>query len=197
VGPPGGSKYYHHRNPHFESSKSTSQTIAPEVLRNRLHGQGTGSEERVTFDHLRESIIADYELKGYRSLGDLANLRLKHVSRFLGGQRGSISPRPGFVSARMARRKQGAANETINRELSAIRRMFRLAIQDRILSQAPDFPMLEAGQPRESYVTQSEFDALSRHLPEHAQLIIRCVWNTARFKAQFSDEPSQSEICDR
>ncbi len=78
----------------------------------------------------------------------------------------------------MTRRKSGAANETINRELSVIRRMLSIARQDRTISHIPHFPMLEPGQPRESYLSPSEFLEILKHLPEHDRGIVRWVWNT-------------------
>ena len=41
------------------------------------------------------------------------------------------------------RQAEGAKNATINRELAALRRMFRLAAQDDRVQKIPHFPMLE------------------------------------------------------
>jgi integrase len=107
------------------------------------------------------------------------NVRLDlHVKPFFRGQRAVDITPPRLRQYAMMRHKQGAANGTINRELSAIRRMFRLAVQDRLLSQIPHFPMLGEEGIREVYITPGEFNAILGNLPAHARGIIRFVWNT-------------------
>jgi len=171
-------KYYRRGQPHFESSHSDSEAKARELLRKRMRSEATGSEERVTYEELEQGIVQDYELKGYRSLGDLVSVRLKHVRKFFRGQRAVDITTPRLRHYVIMRRKTGAANETINRELSVIRRMLNIGRQDRVVSHIPHFPMLEPGAPRESYVTPAEFHEIMKHLPEHARGIVQWVWNT-------------------
>jgi integrase len=171
-------KYYLRGRPHFESSHSDSEAKARELLRKRMRSHTTGSEERVSYEDLEQGIVQDYEVKGYRSLGDLMSVRLKHVRSFFKGQRAIDITTPRLRQYVVMRRKGGAANETINRELSVIRRMLSIARQDRTIWHIPHFPMLEPGQPRESYVTPSEFHEILKHLPGHDQGIVRWIWNT-------------------
>ncbi len=76
-------KYYRRGRPYFESSRSDSEAKARDLLRRRMRSDTTASEERVSFEDLEQGIVQDYELKGYRSLGDLVNVRLRHVRSFL------------------------------------------------------------------------------------------------------------------
>ena len=171
-------KYYRRGRPYFESSRSDSEAKARDLLRRRMRSDTTASEERVSFEDLEQGIVQDYELKGYRSLGDLVNVRLRHVRSFFKGQRALDITTPRLRQYVVTRHKGGAANETINRELSVIRRMLSIARQDHTISHLPYFPMLEPGQPRESYLTPSEFHEILKQLPEHDRGILRWVWNT-------------------
>jgi integrase len=171
-------KYYQHGRPHQESSRSESQAVALALLRKRLRGQGSASEERVTYEDLEAGILQDYTINQYRSLDLLTNVRLKHVRAFFKGQRAVDITTPRLRQYSMMRHKQGAAAATINRELSAVRRMFKIATQDRILGQVPHFPMLEENGAREVYLTAAEFDSIFKHLPSATRGIIRFVRST-------------------
>lgn len=171
-------KYYQHGRPHQESSKSESQATALTLLRKRLRGQGSASEERVTYDDLEAGILQDYAINEYRSLDLLTNVRLKHVRAFFKGQRAVDITTPRLRQYSMVRHKQSAAAATINRELSAVRRMFKIATQDRILGQVPHFPMLEENGAREVYLTPAEFESILKHLSAPTRGIVRFVWNT-------------------
>jgi integrase len=171
-------KWHLHGRPRYESSHSESKAKALELLRKRMRSRTSPSEERVSYEDLEQGILQDYEIKKYRSMGDLANVRLKHVRGFFRGQRAVDITTPRLRQYAMMRRKQGAADETINRELSVIRRMFRIATQDQVIGAIPYFPMLEPGAPREVYITQPEFDLIMSHLSQAFHGIVRFVWNT-------------------
>jgi integrase len=177
-------KYYKHGVAQFESvdkalkKKGSTEADAKALLRKRLRGHGSASEERVTYAELENAIIEDYELRQYRSLGDLQNVRLKHIRVFFRHYRALDITTPRLRQYAAQRRRQGAANETINRELSVIRRMFRLAIQDRTLSQTPHVPMVERGQPREVFLTPAEFSVIVPRLDAETARLVRWVWNT-------------------
>jgi integrase len=171
-------KYYRHGRPHQESSKFESEAVARTLLRKRLRGQGSASEERVTYEDLEAGILQDYAVNEYRSLSLLIDVRLKHLRGFFKSQRAVDITTPRLRQYALMRHEQGAAAGTINRELSALRRMFKIATQDQILGQAPHFPMLEESGVREVYLTPAEFESILKHLPAPVQGITRFVWNT-------------------
>lgn len=127
-------KYYDRGIPKFESVDKalgkigSTENDAKTLLRKRMRGMGT-SEAQVSYNDLENCIIQDYELRQYRSIDDLKNVRLKHIRKFFHSYRASDITTPRLRQYAMERRGEGAANESINRELSAIRRMFKLAIQ--------------------------------------------------------------------
>src|SRR5262249_1138567 len=68
-----------------------------------------------------------------------------------------------YVVARQAER---AANGTINRELAALKRMFRLADISGKVAQRPYVPMLREDNARKGFFEAAEFEAVLAGLPE-------------------------------
>jgi integrase len=63
------------------------------------------------------------------------------------------------------RRAAGFANGSVNRELAALKRMFRLAVQAGRLDRAPHIPMLQEAPPRAGFFEADRFEAVLGHLP--------------------------------
>jgi integrase len=63
----------------------------------------------------------------------------------------------------VARKAEGAANATVNRELSALRRMFNLARQSTPprVSSVPYVPRLREANPRSGFIEDADFDKLA------------------------------------
>jgi len=68
-----------------------------------------------------------------------------------------------YATDRMA---ECAAGSTINQELAAIRRAFRLALRSRELATMPHVPMLKLSNVRKGFFERAEFDAVLTHLPQ-------------------------------
>ena len=62
------------------------------------------------------------------------------------------------------RQEKGYANATINRELSALKRMFTLAIQAGKLLQRPHIPMLAEDNVRQGFFERAQFEAVRNRL---------------------------------
>jgi integrase len=65
------------------------------------------------------------------------------------------------------RQHEGAANASINREFSALKRMFRLAVESGKLRFTPHIPMLGENNARQGFVDHGVFLALREHLPTY------------------------------
>jgi site-specific recombinase XerD len=63
------------------------------------------------------------------------------------------------------RRLDGHGNGSINRELAALKWMFRLAVRDEILERALHIPMLPEAPPRAGFFEAEQFEAVLRQLP--------------------------------
>src|SRR6266850_4434700 len=84
-------KYYRGGKPYYESTKSTKESDARRLLRQRLgqiaEGRFIGLQpERVKFDDLGQDFVNDYRINGKRSL-DKAERSVRHLQHFFGGMR--------------------------------------------------------------------------------------------------------------
>ena len=70
------------------------------------------------------------------------------------------------------RQADGAANGTINRELSALKRMFTLTCQAGKLVVAPHIPMLQEDNVRRGFFEREQFEAVRRRLPSEVQPVV-------------------------
>ena len=80
-----------------------------------------------------------------------------------------------FVARRQA---AGASNGEINRELTALKRMFSLAIQACTLLAKPHIPLLREDNIRTGFFERDEIDAVLRHLPRRLALLVRFAYIT-------------------
>ena len=110
----------------------------------------------LTFDTLAQAYLEDYALQRYRTM-TTARARVEHLREFLGGWAVEAITADAARRYQLHRRKQGAEAATINRETSALSRMFQLAIRRGLLERMPLFPnRLEENPPREGFFEHDE-----------------------------------------
>lgn len=116
---------------------------------------------------LTAAYLQDYQLREFRTL-DTARPRAAHLARFFGPGRPASDINASLIRAyQLHRRREGAAAATVNRETSALSRMFRLAIQLGWLSTMPIFPArLSENGPRQGFFEHGEYQRVREHLPE-------------------------------
>jgi len=163
--------YSHRGHEYRESSGSDNEAQAKRLLKKRLGEIGRGRfigpvEEKVTFDAMAQDIKRDYETNGKRSLKSVI-LSTTHLKGFFGLDR-ALDITTDRIRAYISNRQgEGASNASINRELSALKRMFSLAIQAGKLSSRPYIPTLEENNARQGFLGHGEFLALRKNLPDH------------------------------
>jgi integrase len=121
---------------------------------------------KLTFDDLAQELIRDYETNGRRSIGK-AKKSIERLGEFFGGWR-ATNMSTADVRAYVDKRQQASfSNGSINRELAALKRAFRLAAKAKLLShdQIPDIPMLQEAPPRSGFFEADQFQMVLRHLP--------------------------------
>ena len=168
---------------HRESSETTNKTIAQRILRerigNREAGKLVGRPERVALavyetgadgkkkltGGLRALAERQYDLDGLRSKDRLLQL-WNHIEKFFGAEARAVDitslRMDDYVTARLA---QNAARQTVNNELSALRRGFRLAIEKGLLAVMPVFNLAKVQNARSGFFEDGEFAALLLELP--------------------------------
>lgn len=75
-----------------------------------------------------------------------------------------------------ARQEEGAAAATINRELAALRRAFRLARRAKRVAEVPEISLLSENNVRTGFFEPEQIEALLANLPEFLRPIIRTAY---------------------
>ncbi len=165
-------RYSHHGRDMRESSDSESETVARKVLKNRIQQTGRRgkfigpAEERLTFKDLTEMIEADYAVNERRSARRLSG-SLKNLRSYFALDR-VVDISSDRVQAYVRQRRDAkAANATINRELAALKRAFKIAVDAERLSRAPHIAMLEENNARQGFLEHADFLALRQALPPY------------------------------
>jgi integrase len=76
------------------------------------------------------------------------------------------------------RQAEGAANATINRELAALKRMFRLGERAGKVGLRPYVPMLREDNTRTGFFDEKEFRAILKNLPEDLRPVFEVAYIT-------------------
>ena len=126
----------------------------------------------LTFDALAHGYLQDYVLQQYRTL-NTARPRVDHLRGFFGGWPVDAITADAVREYQLHRRGQHAAAATINRETSALSRIFQLAIRRGQLDRMPLFPnRLEEHPPRQGFFEQAEYLQVRAELPPSFQDVL-------------------------
>src|SRR3954452_17120065 len=87
-----------------------------------------GEGAHLTFDAIALAYLEDYVLQRYRSL-NTARGRVEHLRALFGGWPAERITPDEIRTYQLQRRKDRAETSTINRETSALSRMFQLAVR--------------------------------------------------------------------
>jgi site-specific recombinase XerC len=122
---------------------------------------------------LFDLVVEDYHIANKRSVRDVEWRRDKHLVPRFGTTKtsefGSLQIRR-YISER---RREGASDSTINRELSIVRRGFGLAMKSDppLLTYAPHIPKLDEDNVRQGFVEYNQYVALRNALPAHLKCL--------------------------
>jgi integrase len=176
-------KYYRNGRMMRESSHSTRETDAKKILAMRDGDIARGIPVtprlmRVTVGELLEDVKNDYKVNGKKSYPDLEYRCRLHLEPFFGQARASAVTTADVRNFILKRRAQGASNTAINRELTALKRCFSLAIEAGKIINKPYIPMLAENNVRKGFFEQDQFEALVKVLPEHLKPVVRFAFLT-------------------
>jgi hypothetical protein len=167
-------QYSRHGKRYRESTDETEYSKAEKIL-NRRHDDVAGGRppgpqvERTTFDDLAEILRNDYRANGRRSLKRV-NFAIDHLGDYFGGDTRALHITSDRATAYIVHRQdEGAAPATINRELAALKRAFRLARKDRKVAEVPEISLLQEDNARAGFFEDGQFRGVLRHLPEDLQ----------------------------
>lgn len=169
-------------NQRRESTKSTLRSVAKDLLQKRLGEKQEGTipllhSQSVRFEELRDALISDYKANNRKWLRIGKDKKpyicgVKPLEEFFAGFRALEISTDRLREFIAHRQEEGVSNGTINSSLALLRRMFRLAVQDRKLREVPYFPMLKSAQPRKGFVEHQDFQKLRTELPEYLRSVL-------------------------
>ncbi len=162
-----------------ESTHTTVRTEAERILRARVAAVDRGEVDpgRITLTDLQRNVEADYENNGRRSSRNVTGAFARLADQF-GADTPARNMDAGAVEKyKVARRKAGAKNGTINRELAQLRRGLRLAVNLGLLTVRPTFSLLREGRPRAGFLEMDQFDSACRQMaPDLRPLVTFLYW---------------------
>jgi integrase len=161
-----------------ESTGETDEKKAGRFLRRRLGEVATGTRRdtrRITYESMRDSFLADYATNGRKSLrhdreGKPYLDKVARLDDFFAGYHASDIDADLIRKFISDQQGKGLANGTINRSISALRRMFNIARADGKLRDIPYFPLVKEARPRQGFFEREQFEGLFRALPEYLRL---------------------------
>ena len=180
-------QYYGQGQLFRESSHSHLKSAATSFLKLREGEVGQGrvpalKAEKTTFAELAALYLQDYQING-RKTCDRANELTDRLRESFGRFR-ACRMTSDHIRAYIARRQSdGMANGTINRELAALKRMFRLASQQTppLVARAPHIPHLQENNVRQGFFTEEEYKLLRAVLPDYVKVpLIMAYWTGMR-----------------
>jgi integrase len=160
------------------SAGTEDRQKAEKLLRKKIGQVEAGvhrDTRKVTYEELKQAYYEDYSVNRRKSLrrDDEGNPRLDKVVRlddFFSGYRAADIDADLIRKFSSEQQKKGLANGSINRSISALRRMFNLAVEDRRLRDIPHFPMLEEATPRQGFFECEQYEKLFNALPDYLRL---------------------------
>ena len=167
--------------------KSTKTSLVKEAKRlrdeflARVRASGLTRDERVTYEQIRQVYVDHCTVRDRAaSLETFLDTRAKHLDPFFGGMRAIEISQSGAIGQYIAHRKrEGASNASINRELQILGQMLRLAADDehRLMGRGllPQIRKLEEPPPRQGVVTEKQFAEILSKLPAWAVTPIKAI----------------------
>jgi len=175
-------QYCHRGKVYRESSSSTVKGEALRLLRRRQAEIGSGrivgpDVEKTSFEDLAAMLLDDYRANGKRSIG-CAERALSHLRMFFGLSRALDITEDRVTAYIRGRQEAHAANATINRELAALKRAFRLAQRAQKIVRRPEIAMLKEHNVRKGFFEPGQFRAVSEKLPESLRPVVEVAYMT-------------------
>ncbi|MCD4709204.1 MAG: site-specific integrase [Bacteroidales bacterium] len=166
-------KYYRNGKSFRESSKSTKKMVAKKFLDRRegdiAQGKVPGVQfEKISFDQLAEDFLRDYRINQKKSLAR-AERSVNLLKKSFEGIKVPEITTPRINEYIEDRLDEEAANATINRELSALKRMLNLGAKQTppIVDRVPHIPMLKENNARKGFFEHAEFLAVRDAIPQY------------------------------
>lgn len=174
-------QYYDRRKrDHVTEGGFKTEEAAGRKLRRYLADQDRGvptgpAVERTSFGKLEELITNDYVNNEHDSLPRLKQ-SLAHLRKAFGRLRAWDITDDRVEAYKAARKSDGAMPATINRELAALKRMFKLA--RKLIPVPPTIELLAERNRRTGFFEEEQFRAVLAKLPEYVRAVAQVAYIT-------------------
>jgi integrase len=153
-----------------ESTGTADYQKAQQTLQQKLVARNNGETvdliRKVKVSELYELLTRHYRINRRKSL-DSVEHRWKHLQGFFGGMLASqvtTNTIERYIDSRLA---EGVKVATVNRELAALKTMFRIALRKGTVPRTPVFPIsLQENNTRTGFVEDTQFKKLTEHTSE-------------------------------
>lgn len=176
-------KYYRNGRPLRESAETDKEGAARKLLRQREGDISRGlaitpQTNRALVSELAADVVTDYRTNGKKSVKDAARNFAQHLLPFFDGWRAANIATADVRKYIEHRQAEGAANATINRELSALGRAFTLGLEAGKVTQKPKIRRLREDNVRTGFFEQEQFAAVRAHLAAPLQPLVTFAYLT-------------------
>jgi len=140
------------------------------------------NHELTSYEDLRRLLILDYE-SNLKKTKDIIHLKLVNLDSFFRGYK-AIDITSKKIDRYVALRRESVKNATINRELSALRRMFTLAKQRNLVGNIPHISKLQERNTRTGFLLHEDYREIHKRLPSYIQPIVHLAYKSGMRKSE-------------
>ncbi len=165
------------------STGTEDRSEALAFLRKKLdevHGGAFVNDGKLTVGALLDNLEKDYKING-RNAREL-DYQTRSIRKALGHVKARALNARRIKAYMNARLEKGIANATVNREIAALRRSYRLAVEEGLLASGhvPVFKQLREDNARQGFVSRDDLERICEHLDpvitDVARLAFLCSW---------------------